>query len=736
MDEAFLSAGRYDEGMSFSRHRVTLAAGFLVAGCLAAVVFAPGASGAPRPATADGRIVAIGDIHGAHDALLAILQEADLVDDEGHWVGGETTLVQTGDFTDRGPQERRVMDLLMRLQQEAADAGARMEVLLANHEAFNLVGYYRDTGAAGFETFATPESEERRREAWERVKEFRRRRAQELDQPEPTFGDTVEQEWLDAHPLGFFERMEAFGPNGRYGEWLRERPAVREIDGMLFVHGGISPQIASWDRDRINRRLRDEIQLFDETKQWMVDEGLALPFFGYTELVEAADAELTRIRAEYPADGRSPPRRVQRRIQRLQALLQTPNWFLLHENGPLWFRGLAQWPQERQEEVRAILDEQGVDHIIVAHTTQFDGKIRVRFGGRVFLIDTGMLSEHYEGGQASALIIEDGRFDALYLDGREALLPAATSAPGSPVVVRPVARQANPDPGADASPDPSPALDPEDRRYLGPDGQPLPFDSEDQVLEFLATAEVVSMQPVGQGITGARRVTLEREGVRARAIFHTVHQVSERERIEDRFFVKFYDSWRSQCATYALARLLGIRQVPPTVQRRIDAETGSLQLWIEGEVMTNTDRIRDEIQPPDLVGWMEQVWVMQVFDNVIYNDDRNTGNVLIDSAWNLWLIDHTRAFQETETLREPGRITHYEKHLWELLRDTPDQEIRRVLQPYLEPRQISDVLVRRRAVVQILEDLVDERGESAVLFRFRDRRHEVGPAPPASSTPG
>ena len=65
----------------------------------------------PPSAASEDRIVAIGDIHGANDALVDILQEAELIDEELGWIGGTATLVQTGDYMDRGPKVRNVMDL-------------------------------------------------------------------------------------------------------------------------------------------------------------------------------------------------------------------------------------------------------------------------------------------------------------------------------------------------------------------------------------------------------------------------------------------------------------------------------------------------------------------------------------------------------------------------------------------------------------------------------------------------
>ena len=59
------------------------------------------------------RIIAIGDVHGAFDAFVDILQKSQVIDDKQKWVAENTILVQTGDIVDRGPDSRKVMDLLM-----------------------------------------------------------------------------------------------------------------------------------------------------------------------------------------------------------------------------------------------------------------------------------------------------------------------------------------------------------------------------------------------------------------------------------------------------------------------------------------------------------------------------------------------------------------------------------------------------------------------------------------------
>ena len=121
-------------------------------------------------AAAGERIVAVGDIHGSYDGLVSILQRVELIDAETHWIGGEATLVQTGDLFDRGLQTHEVLDLLMRLQGESDSAGGRVIVLLGNHEGMNLTGFFRDVNPEIYAAFADPKSEKRRKEGYRSFK--------------------------------------------------------------------------------------------------------------------------------------------------------------------------------------------------------------------------------------------------------------------------------------------------------------------------------------------------------------------------------------------------------------------------------------------------------------------------------------------------------------------------------------------------------------------------------------
>ena len=114
------------------------------------------------------RVIAVGDVHGDYEQLVAVLQSAGVIDREEKWIGGKTHLVQTGDMLDRGPDSRKVMDLLMRLEGEASKAGGRVHVLIGNHEAMNIYGDLRYVSAGDYASFTDGNSEKRFEEHYQR----------------------------------------------------------------------------------------------------------------------------------------------------------------------------------------------------------------------------------------------------------------------------------------------------------------------------------------------------------------------------------------------------------------------------------------------------------------------------------------------------------------------------------------------------------------------------------------
>jgi 3',5'-cyclic AMP phosphodiesterase CpdA len=120
---------------------------------------------------------AVGDVLGNFDGVCDILKSIRLIDDARHWSGGQTILVQTGDFVDRGTKERDVLDLMMLLESEAPKAGGQVVIVLGNHEVMNIMGDLRYVTP---QIFATPESEALRKASYDQYTKWRKENSELL----------------------------------------------------------------------------------------------------------------------------------------------------------------------------------------------------------------------------------------------------------------------------------------------------------------------------------------------------------------------------------------------------------------------------------------------------------------------------------------------------------------------------------------------------------------------------
>src|SRR5277367_1235567 len=323
---------------------------------------------APTKAPADPPqvLVAIADVHGDFDDFVAILQRTGLIDKQNHWTGGKTTFVQVGDLIDRGPKPREVMGLMMALEKEATQSGGRVVSLLGNHEMMNIMGDVRYVTPANYASFADGNSEKRQKAAYEEYVKWRDSYAALLAElPQPM--ELTEAEWMARHPAGFIEQRDAFAPEGQYGAWLRGHAAVAEIEGIIFLHGGIHPDLVKTKLDGMNHKVQDEIKTFDSTKHYLQNAKLILPFFNLQEITNVLQAEVIAERkSRIVAD--------EERQTKIIEFLRFQDWLSVKVDGPLWFRGYDQWSEEEgAPQAAKLLEAYNATHIIVGHTVQKGG---------------------------------------------------------------------------------------------------------------------------------------------------------------------------------------------------------------------------------------------------------------------------------------------------------------------------------------------------------------------------
>ncbi|MEX1993113.1 MAG: metallophosphoesterase, partial [Steroidobacteraceae bacterium] len=328
------------------------------------------------------RVVAFADVHGAYQELVALLRETRVIDESLRWQAGRTHLVSLGDLLDRGDESRKVLDLLMRLQDEAGRAGGAVHVALGNHDVMNIVGDLRYVSAAEYAAFAGSDEEALREAAWRRVL------AQEPDATRAAF---------DAdYPAGYFAHRQAFSAQGRYGSWLLQQPFLVVVNDTAFAHGGLPATVAKLGLDGTNRTLHAQLA-------------------AYLQAWQALESELSLPR---PVSFREQPAAVAGRVseERAQAFADLQLAEVFTSDGPTWYRGQALCNRYAEDDnLDAALDTLDAGRLVVGHTVSPTGRAQSRFEGRVILLDAGMLRSVY-GGSPAALVIEDGRLQLAYAD--------------------------------------------------------------------------------------------------------------------------------------------------------------------------------------------------------------------------------------------------------------------------------------------------------------------------------
>jgi len=335
------------------------------------------------------RIVAISDPHGAYAELVRTLQNADVIDSDRDWSGGDTHLVITGDLMDRGADSRKVMDLIMQLEEQAVADGGMVHLLLGNHEVMNLVGDLRYVVPGEYAAFAEDESPAER-DRW-----FRIFSAQRLSIGK-TAAASLRAEFDKERPPGFFGHRQAFSRDGKYGRWLLEKPLMVVLNGNAFVHGGLPPLVAELGLDVLNDNLRLQVSEYVTQIGVLYEAGLmdpALNFYRHAEHAESL-AVMTALSADVS--------------NALQTIGDLSHSSVHSSEGPLWYRGTVGCGtliegDRLTDALRAV----GAERVIIGHTPTQSRQVLTRLDGRVIEIDTGMLSSAYRG-SGHALIIENG----------------------------------------------------------------------------------------------------------------------------------------------------------------------------------------------------------------------------------------------------------------------------------------------------------------------------------------
>jgi len=230
---------------------------------------------------------------------------------------------------------------------------------------------------------------------------------------------------------------------------------------------------------------------------------------------------------------------------------------------------------------------------------------------------------------------------------------------------------------------------------------------------FLLNAKVIKTRGASKGITGTLRATLTDGRITHDASIQTIDMYKAIQDTPIGAQVNFRDCYKFNIAAYRLALLLGIDGVPPSVERRYGGKRGAFTWWVDDVLMDEGQRLNKKIQAPDGDAWNAQMFVVRVFDQLIDNIDRNMGNLLITKDWNIWMIDHTRAFRPISQIRAVRNLTKCDRALLQRLKEISDQDLEREMGSLLTNGEMKALLARRRLIVECFEKL----GEASLYDR-------------------
>lgn len=231
---------------------------------------------------------------------------------------------------------------------------------------------------------------------------------------------------------------------------------------------------------------------------------------------------------------------------------------------------------------------------------------------------------------------------------------------------------------------------------------------------FLATAPIVATKALGQGITHTTRVTLDDGVTKHDGHVQTIDIFQAEYKTKEFVEKNFRDSYKYNIAAYRISKMLKLDMAPPCVYREIDGKPGSICWWVDNVQFDELTRREKKIEPADGEDWTRQLNLVRVFDQLIDNTDRNQGNLLIDTDWNLWMIDHSRAFRVTTVLRRPEVLKRISRQLLDSLRAMTIEQCNAQLRPYLTDDEIRTVLVRRDLLLKFFANEISEKGAEAV----------------------
>lgn len=238
------------------------------------------------------QIFVVGDVHGGYEGMKNLLINNHIVDSQLKWNWGNNHLVFMGDIFDRGDGVTQSLWLIYKLECQSASYGGHVHLLLGNHEIINL---------------------------------------------------TKDSHYLSKKYFYLFKNLNLnytshYKSNYELGRWLRTKNTILRINDVVFVHGGLSPLLASMTSniDSVNNTIRRYLQ--------------------------------------------------NQRYSRNDPVFQN---FLLGEQGPFWYRGYIEdnldYSKIKDNELDTVLKKFNANFIVIGHSNV--DQIKAIDHNKVFVTD-------------------------------------------------------------------------------------------------------------------------------------------------------------------------------------------------------------------------------------------------------------------------------------------------------------------------------------------------------------
>ena len=263
---------------------------------------------APAQGPMPSRVAVLSDLEGNAGFLDDALRKLSITGEDGNWSYGDGHLVILGDSVDRGRDVFAVLWRLHSLAAQAEAAGGAVHVLIGNHEQYML-------------------------------------------RTNPSRASHDHLHALNA--MGGYQS--AFADDTVIGHWLRQQPVMLKLGDVLFVHAGVSREVAGSGLSiaQVNAAMHD---------YW--------------------NTPVSQRKSSAAFDA------------------------VLGQTGVTQYRGYfremeGKYPQAGDDYVQRAIDSFGADRIVVAHTIV--GEVTQMFGGRVIAVDV-----NHDEARPQVLVFEDG----------------------------------------------------------------------------------------------------------------------------------------------------------------------------------------------------------------------------------------------------------------------------------------------------------------------------------------